>query len=94
MQVTHLFRDVFKGFGRILLSVCVSPGASEVDDTNRVLSYAQTAAAILTVPSVAAPVRVLKAVSPNITKPRKRTMATPAAERCALICHSSMTRHM
>ena len=84
-QVTHLFRDVFKGFGRILLSVCVSPGAVEAEDTLRVLRYAQTAAQLLTVPGAAAPARILKAVSPNITKPRKRPPPTPVPDRCGLL---------
>ena len=80
-----MFRDVFKGFGRILLAVCISPGVDEAEDTLRVLRYAAAAATILTVPGAMAPVRALKAMSPNITKPtRKRCPDTAApAERCA-----------
>ena len=79
-----MFRDAFKGFGRILLAVCVSPGQEEAEDTLRVLRYATAAATILTVPGVMAPVRALKAISPNITKPsRKRCPDTEAPHnRC------------
>ena len=74
-----MFRDVFKGFGRILLAVCISPGAEEAEDTLRVLRYAAAAATILTVPGALAPLRALRALSPNITKPpRKRCPDTAA----------------
>lgn len=37
LQVTHLFRDVLHGWGRILLSVNVSPCARDYDETSHVL---------------------------------------------------------
>ncbi len=36
-KVCHLFRDVLHGWGRILLSVNVSPCASDYDETSHVL---------------------------------------------------------
>lgn len=36
-QVTHLFRDVLHGWGRVLLSVNVSPCACDYDETSHVL---------------------------------------------------------
>ena len=74
--MTHLFRDVLKGWGRIVLSVSVSPAASDYDETARVLRYAATAAQINIVAS-AAPPRALRAQSPNITK--KRRLQAPQA---------------
>ncbi len=35
--MTHLFRDVLHGWGRILLSVNVSPCARDYDETSHVL---------------------------------------------------------
>lgn len=37
VQVTHLFRDVLHGWGRVLLSVNVSPCARDYDETSHVL---------------------------------------------------------
>jgi hypothetical protein len=36
-KVTHIFRDVLHGWGRLVLSVCVSPNAADYDETHRVL---------------------------------------------------------
>lgn len=36
-KVTHLFRDALHGWGRILLSVNVSPAAGDYDETIHVL---------------------------------------------------------
>ena len=49
-QVTHLFRDVLHGWGRVLLSVNVSPCACDYDETSHVLkvwqrTYSETKAA-------------------------------------------------
>ena len=48
-KVTHLFRDVFHGYGRVILSVCVSPSIGDFDETVRVLKYAVTASRISTI---------------------------------------------
>ncbi len=42
-KVCHLFRDVLHGWGRILLSVNVSPCAADYDETSRVLQARCTA---------------------------------------------------
>ena len=36
-KITHLFRDALHGWGRILLSVNVSPAAQDYDETSHVL---------------------------------------------------------
>ncbi len=36
-KVTHIFRDVLHGWGRLVLSVSVSPGASDYDESHNVL---------------------------------------------------------
>lgn len=36
-KVTHIFRDVLHGWGRLVLSVSVSPSASDYDETHNVL---------------------------------------------------------
>ena len=78
VQVTHLFRDALRGWGRIVLSVSVSPAACDYDETARVLRYAATAAQInIVATAAAAPPRPLRAVSPNITK-KHRLQAPPA----------------
>jgi hypothetical protein len=76
--VTHLFRDVLHGWGQILLCVNVSPTSRDYDETARVLRYAALAAQIGVAARAAAPLRVLKAVTPNITKKRAERAAAGA----------------
>jgi len=45
-KVTHIFRDVLHGWGRLVLSVCVSPSSADFDETHNVLKYAQMATQI------------------------------------------------
>jgi hypothetical protein len=46
-QVTHLFRDVLHGWGRVLLSVSVSPSACDYDETSHVLKVGGEATALV-----------------------------------------------
>jgi len=48
-QVTHLFRDVLHGWGRVLLVTNVSAAAADYDETVAVLKYAALASTISTV---------------------------------------------
>jgi hypothetical protein len=48
-QVTHLFRDVLHGWGRVLLVTNVSASAADYDETVAVLKYAALASTISTV---------------------------------------------
>ncbi|KAA6416833.1 MAG: kinesin motor domain containing [Trebouxia sp. A1-2] len=75
-KVTHLFRDVLHGWGQILLSVNVSPCAKDYDETSHVLKYASLATQIGTAARAEAPIRALKAISPNITKKRVPRLET------------------
>eukprot|EP00873_Tetraselmis_striata_P027299 jgi/Tetstr1/447563/TSEL_034942.t1 len=56
-KVTHIFRDVLHGWGRLVLSVCVSPAAADYDETHRVLKYAQLATQISQLSRAEAPNR-------------------------------------
>ncbi|KAI8111629.1 hypothetical protein M9435_004129 [Picochlorum sp. BPE23] len=70
-KVTHLFRDVFHGYGRVILSVCVSPSAGDFDETVRVLKYAVTASKISTIECPEPPKRKIRNETP-ITLKRHR----------------------
>jgi hypothetical protein len=47
-KITHLFRDALHGYGTVVLSVNVSPAASDYDETVHVLRYASLATGIET----------------------------------------------
>eukprot|EP00884_Botryococcus_braunii_P003070 jgi/Botrbrau1/12764/Bobra.0238s0003.1 len=80
-KVTHLFRDVLHGWGQILLCVNVSPTSRDYDETARVLRYAAMAAQIGVAARAEAPLRALKAITPNITKKRALRAAAAAQSR-------------
>lgn len=56
-KVTHLFRDALHGWGRVILSVNVSPVAADYDETSHVLKYAALATQIGTLQTGEAPSR-------------------------------------
>jgi len=56
-KVTHLFRDALHGWGRVILSVNVSPVAADYDETSHVLKYAALATQIGTLQTGEAPRR-------------------------------------
>lgn len=74
-RVTHLFRDVLHGWGRVLLSVNVSPCARDYDETSHVLKYAAMATQIGNAARLDAPGRraATKAASPVLGAKRART---------------------
>jgi hypothetical protein len=52
LQVTHLFRDVLHGWGRVLLSVNVSPCACDYDETSHVLKVRNQASPHRELPAI------------------------------------------
>ena len=64
-KVTHLFRDALHGYGRVILSVNVSPCAKDYDETAHVLRYASLATGIGTLQHGEAHRRTIKAVTPS-----------------------------
>lgn len=79
-KVTHLFRDVFHGYGRVILSVCVSPSAGDFDESVRVLKYAVTASRISTIEFPEPPKRKIRNETP-ITLKRHRLIVEEKLDR-------------
>jgi len=79
-KVTHLFRDALHGYGRVVLSVNVSPCAKDYDETAHVLRYAALATQIGTLQQVEAPRRTIKAVTPGALRRAKRKAAEHKAK--------------
>jgi len=79
-KVTHLFRDALHGYGRVVLSVNVSPCAKDYDETAHVLRYASLATAISTLQQAEAPRRTIKAVTPGALRRAKRKAAVKVAK--------------
>lgn len=63
-KVTHLFRDALHGYGRLVLSVNVSPSPHDFDETLRVLKYAIAASHISMSCPLHPPKRKLRAETP------------------------------
>ena len=80
-KVTHLFRDALHGWGRVVLSVNVSPTAADYDETAHVLKYAALATQIGTLQAAEAPRRTIKAFTPGLMKRAKRKAALPPEAR-------------
>ncbi|KAL4528188.1 hypothetical protein Ndes2526B_g07967 [Nannochloris sp. 'desiccata'] len=79
-KVTHLFRDALHGYGRVVLSVNVSPCVKDYDETAHVLRYASLATAIGTLQQAEAPRRTIKAVTPGALRRAKRKAAAKGAK--------------
>jgi hypothetical protein len=57
-QVTHLFRDVLHGWGRVLLVTNVSASAADYDETLAVLKYAVQSRRLLSSLNASSPWRL------------------------------------
>ena len=60
-KITHIFRDVLHGKGRIMLAVHVSPDECDYSETQHMLEYARAATEIKTVHMPLAPQTVVHA---------------------------------
>jgi hypothetical protein len=80
-KVTHLFRDALHGYGRVVLSVNVSPCARDYDETAHVLRYAALATQIGTLQHAEAPRRTLKAAAPGEARREKRKAEQAAKQK-------------